>query len=63
MTNRGAWSTAINPGGSVTIPAGYHSGGGKVSANPSSRPSVLYHNSSSTNGATSLQYSFPSICF
>lgn len=60
MTNRGAWSTTINPGGSVTIPAGYHNGGGHVSANPSSRPSVLYHNSSSTNGATSLQYSFPS---
>ena len=32
MTNRGAWSTTINPGGSVTIPAGYHSGGGSVSA-------------------------------
>lgn len=38
MTNRGAWSTTINPGGSVTIPAGYHSGGGRVSA--SSAPSV-----------------------
>lgn len=32
MTNRGAWGTTINPGGSVTIPAGYHNGSGKVSA-------------------------------
>ena len=32
MTNRGAWSTSISPGGSVTIPAGYHNGGGSVSA-------------------------------
>ena len=32
MTNRGAWSTSISPGGSVTIPAGYHNGGGTVSA-------------------------------
>ena len=43
----------------TTIPAGYHSGGGSVRANKSSSPSVLYHNSSSTDGATSLQYSFP----
>ena len=35
MTNRGAWGTTINPGGSVTIPAGYHNGGGVVYANPS----------------------------
>ena len=60
MTNRGAWSTSISPGGSVTIPAGYHNGGGSVSAGKSSYPSVLYYNSSSTSGATSLQYSFPS---
>lgn len=33
MTNRGAWGTTINPGGSVTIPAGYHNGSGKVTAN------------------------------
>lgn len=32
MTNRGSWGTTINPGGSVTIPAGYHVGSGKVSA-------------------------------
>lgn len=33
--NRGNWGTTINPGGSVTIPQGYHSGGGVVRANGS----------------------------
>ena len=32
MTNRGTWTSTISPGGSVTIPAGYHNGSGKVSA-------------------------------
>ena len=32
MPNRGAWGTTISPGGSVTIPSGYHNGGGTVSA-------------------------------
>ncbi len=32
MTNRGAWGSTLNPGGSVTVPQGYHSGSGKVSA-------------------------------
>ena len=31
--NRGAWGTTINPGGSVTIPQGYHNGGGVVCPN------------------------------
>ncbi len=34
MTNQGAVSQTINPGGSYTIPAGYHNGCGKVTANP-----------------------------
>ena len=33
MTNRGAVSKSINPGSSYTIPAGYHNGSGKVTAN------------------------------
>ena len=33
MTNRGAISTSINPGGSYTIPQGYHNGNGYVYAN------------------------------
>ena len=32
MPNHGAWSTTANAGSSVTIPAGYHNGAGKVSA-------------------------------
>ena len=31
--NRGAWGATINPGESITIPAGYHNGSGKVTAN------------------------------
>ena len=33
MVNRGAVSKSINPGSSYTIPAGYHNGSGKVTAN------------------------------
>ena len=33
MTNRGAVTEALNCGGSYTIPAGYHNGSGKVTAN------------------------------
>ena len=33
MANRDAWGTTINPGDSVTIPQGYHSGSGVVRAN------------------------------
>ena len=36
MTNRGAVSATINPGGSYTIPAGYHDGNGTVRANNAS---------------------------
>lgn len=32
MTNRGAWNGNVAPGASVTIPAGYHNGSGKVTA-------------------------------
>lgn len=33
MANRGAVSQTLNAGGSYTIPAGYHNGSGKVTAN------------------------------
>lgn len=33
MPNQGAVNQALNAGGSYTIPAGYHNGGGKVTAN------------------------------
>ncbi len=32
MTNQGDWSREIVPGGVVTVPGGYHAGGGRVSA-------------------------------
>lgn len=34
MTNRGAWNATIEAEASVTIPKGFHSGSGKVTANP-----------------------------
>lgn len=33
MTNQGAKTTSLNCGGSYTIPAGYHNGSGKITAN------------------------------
>ena len=60
MTNRGAWGNTINPGGSVTIPSGFHNGNGKVSAKNGSNPSIKYKNHSSAGGATSLSYTFDS---
>lgn len=33
MANNGAWSASTSGNGSVTIPAGYHNGSGKVTAN------------------------------
>lgn len=33
MANRGAVTAALNAGGSYTIPAGYHNGNGRVTAN------------------------------
>lgn len=35
MTNRGAWTSTKTSNGSVTIPAGYHNGSGKVTVNVS----------------------------
>ena len=32
MPNHGSWSATLDPGGSVTVPWGCHSGGGKVTA-------------------------------
>lgn len=37
MTNRGAVTKSINPGSSYTIPAGYHNGSGKVTANTATK--------------------------
>lgn len=32
MTNHGAWVSTIEPGGTIAIPAGYHNGGGSITA-------------------------------
>ena len=60
MANNGAWGTTINPGGSVTIPSGFHNGSGRVTANNGSNPTIKYNNYSSVDGATSLSYTFDS---
>ena len=52
MPNNGAWSTTINPGGSVTIPSGYHSGGGRVSA---SKNSLVPSSVVSTSGGNGVE--------
>ena len=40
MTSRGAWDAVVDPGGSITIPAGYHNGSGKVTANAAGYPGL-----------------------
>ena len=51
MTNRDAWNFTIDPGNSVTIPAGYHSGSGKVTANISSTTLLLVFGGSHVRGS------------
>lgn len=52
ITYRGAWGTTINAGGSVTIPAGYHNGSGKVSA---SKNSLVPSNVVETSGGNGVE--------
>lgn len=49
MANRGAVSQSLNAGGSYTIPAGYHNGSGKVTAN-----SLSSQTSATANAGTIL---------
>lgn len=48
MTNRGTMNQSLNPGGSYTIPVGYHSGSGKVTV------SSLSANTSGTANASRI---------
>ena len=59
MINRGAWGTSVAAGGSVTIPAGYHNGSGKVTASDSARNINLLVNSTGriASGPWDLHYS------
>ena len=51
MANQGTKTYTINPGGSQTIPAGYHSGSGTVTAN-ANQNSGTYTFASGSAGAT-----------
>ena len=50
MISRGAWGATIAPGTSTSVPAGYHNGGGKVTASASS--GILEFGVSIINGGT-----------
>lgn len=52
MTNKGAWGSTINPGGSVTIPSGFHNGKGVVKANKSSGYRMVAHITGDTTSYT-----------
>lgn len=52
MANKGAWGTTINPGGSVTIPSGFHNGSGVVNANKSSGYTMVTHITGDTSSYT-----------
>lgn len=52
MPNHGAWGTTISPGGSVTIPQGYHNGNGKVSIG-NFKSATVTKSGNSTNSFTS----------
>ena len=65
MPNQNGWSTSINRGESVTIPAGYHNGNGKVTANSihvitrsgSWKITKNYNGSATLSTTTSIDYS------
>lgn len=59
MINRGSWTGSVSPGGSVTIPAGYHNGSGKVTASDSARNINILVNSTGriASGPWNLRYS------
>lgn len=51
MTNRGAWGTTVAAGGSITIPAGYHNGSGRVTATYGSSSISAYGGSVTASAA------------
>lgn len=52
MANRGAWTSTISPGGSVTIPAGYHNGNGRVQASKDYAGRCIYASAHVGPGST-----------
>lgn len=61
MANNGAWSGTVNPGESVTVPAGYHNGSGKVYATTEGVKNIKTKTVSSgsvAGGADSYSYTY-----
>ena len=54
MVNNGKVTKTINPGGSYTIPAGYHNGQGTVTANANQNSGTYTFASGSTGGKTDM---------
>ena len=54
MTNQGSKTYTINPGGSQTIPAGYHDGTGSVTANPNQNSTTYTYPANSTGGTVDM---------
>lgn len=52
MANRGAWTSTISPGGSVTVPAGYHNGNGRVQASKDYAGRCIYASAHVGPGST-----------
>lgn len=58
MTNRGAWTSTATSNGSVTIPAGYHNGSGKVTVNVASSSAASYTQTKLSTSVSSSVSSF-----
>ncbi len=56
MTNRGAWTGSVAAGSSITIPAGYHNGSGKVTASSGSVSSTSETFTAQINGVNPLVF-------
>ena len=60
MVNRGTWNANVDAGSSVTIPAGYHNGSGKVTGNyyNLNNPVILYSQIYYDSDSHTLSYKF-----
>lgn len=69
MANKGAVASTINPGGSYTIPAGYHNGLGKVTANKIASNTYNWsingfgHASENNNESINISYTATENCY
>ena len=58
MTNRGNWGAQIAPGGLVTVPPGYHAGGGQVSARKATAAYAHYMNDMGSENTLNYSHTF-----